>query len=60
LRAISRDTVEGAFPSRTAIDRIELPAQSRREISSRSWAVNTRSLRLRATGAMPPLVERNP
>jgi hypothetical protein len=36
LTAISRETVDGARPNPAAIDRIDLPSASPREISSHS------------------------
>jgi hypothetical protein len=55
LRATSRDTVDGARPSRWAITRQELPAARPREISSGS--ANSKALAARRDGGLctPPV-----
>ena len=58
LRLHSRLTVEGARPSNAAIDRIERPATTPREISSRSDSVNASLERLLRGGRIPPVSER--
>ncbi|SPK77570.1 protein of unknown function (plasmid) [Cupriavidus taiwanensis] len=47
--------VDGARPSRDAIDRTESPAATEREISSRSASVNANRERCRCTGWIPPV-----
>jgi hypothetical protein len=51
LRATSRDTVDGARPSRRAITRNESPAAIPREISSRSAGVTCSRDRFASTGS---------
>jgi hypothetical protein len=58
LRRISRLIVEGARQSSAAIDRIELPATTPREISSRSIKVNADLERCRSVGLIPPVSAR--
>ena len=55
LRVTSRDTVEGARPSRPAILRSDSPAASPREISSRSDSDNLMAARVRSRGRIPPV-----
>jgi hypothetical protein len=55
LRFNSRLTVDGARPSRAAIDRIDSPATTARDISSLSTKVNTVAERHRSGGLMPPV-----
>ena len=50
--------VEGARPSCTAIERMELPATTAREISSRSARVSANRERLRGAGRIPPVAAR--
>jgi hypothetical protein len=54
LRWISRLIVDGVRPSDAAIDRIERPATTPREISSRSVNVNADLERCRSAGRIPP------
>ena len=51
---ISRHTVDGARPIPSAIRRIDNPAASPREISSRSRSDNRNALRSRGLGRAPP------
>lgn len=55
MRLISRLMVDGARPREAAIDRIEWPATSEREISSLSANVNANRERYRWAGLIPPL-----
>ncbi len=54
LPATSRDTVDGARPSRLAITRNDSPRATPREISSRSTSDRCRSARRRGGGRTPP------
>jgi hypothetical protein len=60
LRASSRDTVEGARPSRRAIARLELPAATPRLISSRSATVSEWAARCGGRCWTPPVCNTNP
>jgi hypothetical protein len=50
--------VEGARPSRLTTERIECPAISERDISSRSATVNASLERRRGAGCIPPVSAR--
>lgn len=59
LRLISRLMVDGARPSRAAVERIDSPATIAREISSRSAKVNAVVARRRPAGRNPPVSAKN-
>jgi hypothetical protein len=54
LRETSRLTVDGDLPSAPAIARIDSPAASPREISSRSAMLSRPVARRRGSGLIPP------
>jgi hypothetical protein len=56
--SVASGTVDGARPSDTAMDRIEVPVTTAREISSRSASVSTDFERCRLAGRMPPVSAR--
>jgi hypothetical protein len=60
LRLISRLIVDGARPSAAAIERIEWPATSARDTSSRSAKVKARTDRRRVGGRIPSVAARIP
>ena len=59
MRASSRDTVDGARPSRAASCRHESPAATPRLISSRSAMLSDRGARLGGWCCMPPVCSTN-
>ena len=58
FRLISRQMVDGARSSRSAMLRIESPATTALEISSRSASLSARLERRRSGGRMPPVSAR--